>query len=269
MAMPRMLLILFTTVTLSAQEPQANKEAALGAQLANDIRAHTTAVDSPAVQSYVDVIGQKLAKQFPSDDVTYRFTVVTDSLGGRTHEPAALPGGYVFVSTSLLSEARDEAEFAGMLAHAVAHIADRDNVGKARGGQVIHPASVPLVFLGGWNGVWASDMAIPGPFVNAQRKYELEADQQAVRAMASAAYDPVALLRYIDRVQPVQSSLPPRSDRIAALEKAIAELPVQSYSSPKEDFKHIQFEHIQEEVRRWEPSAPTLRRVPPTLLRPE
>jgi predicted Zn-dependent protease len=38
---------------------------------------------------------------------------------GLTHEPAALAGGYVFVLSGLFLAAQDEAEFAGMLAHAM------------------------------------------------------------------------------------------------------------------------------------------------------
>jgi predicted Zn-dependent protease len=36
------------------------------------------------------------------------------------NEPRVLPGGYVFVPLALLQTAKDEAEFAGMLAQAIA-----------------------------------------------------------------------------------------------------------------------------------------------------
>ena len=120
----RILLSLLVSAALWAQpvnqEPvNREKEAALGARLANEVRQRTTP-DSPELQAYVERLGEKLAP--PSSGVTFRFTVVKDALGGATHEPLACPGGYIFVSASLLAEARDEAELAGMLAHAMAHI---------------------------------------------------------------------------------------------------------------------------------------------------
>ena len=57
---------------------------------------------------------------------TYRFTVITaDVSENPTHEPAAIPGGSIFVSVDLILAAQDENEFAGMLAHAIGHIEAR------------------------------------------------------------------------------------------------------------------------------------------------
>ena len=109
-----MMLVSFAVEAQDRQKQDPRKEAAIGAQMANEVRRGTTPLESPEVQSYVERIGNKLASQFTSEGRTYTFAVVTDSLSGRTHEPIALPGGYVFVSTSLLSAAQDEAGFAGI-----------------------------------------------------------------------------------------------------------------------------------------------------------
>jgi predicted Zn-dependent protease len=250
---------LIAVMALPAQDRpySQEKEAALGAQLSNQVRRQTTAVENQAIQSYVDRLGKKLAAQFPGADVNYRFATVTDSLGGRTHEPLALPGGYVFVSTGLLQEAQDEAELAGMLAHAMAHIANRDSSRLAGERPIINYGSIPLVFLGGWNGANGDNMAVPVGFLKTQRIYELDADRQAVRVTSGAGYDPAALLRYIRRVQPsntsrVFASLPPLPDRAAAIEAAILELP------PTE------FERIRKELQPVESQKP---RPVPSLLR--
>ncbi len=142
--------MLLAAVALPAQEPQAAKEAALVAHLVKEVRQSTTALDKPDVQSYVDRLGKRLAAQFTGDSIiTYTFAVVTDSLTGRTHEPMALPGGYIFLSTSLLLAAQDEAELAGMLAHAMSHIADHDSSRVAGRSQVVNQGDVPLIFLEG------------------------------------------------------------------------------------------------------------------------
>jgi predicted Zn-dependent protease len=264
--------ILIVSLALSAQaQEKADQEkvAALGARLADQVRRSTTAADTPAVVSYVDRLGKKLAAQFIVD-VPYEFNVVTDSLTGSTHEPMALPGGQIFVSTSLISTARDEGELAGMLAHAMAHIANRHSLRTATRGEIVNYGTIPLIFVGGWIGA-SDNMAIPLKFVKVQRTYELEADQWAIRALSDAAYDPSAMVRYINRVQPANddlrqafSSLPPRSERIAALEQAIREIPVQAYPSSDEEFKRVQDLLLRDQVR-----TPARSREVPTLLWPE
>ena len=94
--------ILAAAIAASAQDPKA---AALGAQLAREIRQRTTAIENPAVQDYIDRIGRKLAAQMPDENVVYQFALISDDAGGATHEPMSFPGGYIFVSASLIRDA--------------------------------------------------------------------------------------------------------------------------------------------------------------------
>jgi predicted Zn-dependent protease len=157
----------------------------------------------------------------------------------------ALSGGYVFVSTSLLTAAENEVEFAGMLAHAMAHVANRDGTRMATQSQLINYGSIPLIFMGGWSGgstgAGDSHAAIPLGFLKTQRSFELHADREAVRAMAATAYDPKALVRYLSRMPPPDSvlfsSLPPREERLASLEAAIRQLPLPEFERVRNQLK--------------------------------
>lgn len=253
------------TLAVSAQDVNfysSEKEAALGAALAKEVGRHATPIESSAVRDYVASLGRQLASQLPDTGLTWTFTPVFDSSGGRTYEPVALPGGFIFVSASLMLEARNEAEFAGMLAHAMAHVSERHGTRAATSGQVANLSSIPLIFVGGWGGAGErDDLLIPVGFLRYYRVFELEADRLAVRIMVGAGYDPGALLRYIERY-----GLPPHDERIAALEQAIQALPPATYSSSNEEF-----EQIQEEVRRLMPvqtDEPPRPRRPPSLLHP-
>ena len=227
----RLLILVLAARSLAAQE-FGDKDSALGAQLAREMRAHTSAIDNVAVRDYVDRVGRKLASF--TNAVRYKFDVIADPSTGRTHEPAALPGGFVFVSVDLISAAHDEAEFAGMLAHAMAHLAARSTAPLP-----IHNGSVPLVFMGGWGD---SDV-VPLSLLKVHRAAELDADHLAVQIMADAGYDPTALVRYIEHTQPagnqLWSALPPSAERIASLKQATGQLPTKSYSM-SEDFGRIQ-----------------------------
>lgn len=144
-----------------------------------------------AFDKFVQQVGGRLAPHLPATSAKYKFTLADDSRGGETHEPAATADGRIAVPAILVLTARDESEFAGMLAHAMAHIAEGHS---ARG-----------------------------------RELESRADADAVKAMAAAGYDPEALIRYIERVQPRLSSrfspLPSRQARVEAIREDIAALP--------------------------------------------
>ena len=248
------------------------KEAALGEQLATEMRQRTTAIENPHLQEYVDRIGQKLADHSPNARSKFTFSVIAEDPCPTVHEPAALPAGYVFVPAALFLAAQDEAEFAGMLAHAMEHVAERHGTRQATRGEIAGSASVPLVFMGGINGC-ASDQAVPLGFVAFQRNFERQADFLAVQAMARAGYDPRALARYIERVQPpvpppstaraAFSPLPRRDDRVGIMESAISKVPATQYAAPAPG----EFSAAQEEVRRFigshHTATPSLRQNPP------
>ena len=235
------------------------KEAALGAQLAGEVHRKTTTIASAAVHDYVARLGARLIAQIPATGFTFTFTVVAEDMDSGIHEPRALPGGYIFVPASLFLAARNEAEFAGMLAHSIAHVTARHGTRLATRADLANIASVPLVYTGGWTGYavkQGAGLAVPLGFLTFQRAFELEADSLGIRMMAGAGCDPDALARYIGRVQaPADatrskafSPLPERDQRVAAMQHAIQDLPARAYSSGEE------FPPIQDEVRRLAPS---------------
>ena len=244
-------LSLTAQVPLGPAEKGANlyrleKEAALGRQLAAEFRQRTTPIDKPIVQAYLDRLGQKLAAQMPEVKFPFTFGAVADDACPTTHEPAALPGGYVFVPSGLFLAAQDEAEFAGMLAHAME-------------GSVVDNSKTPLIFMGGFSGTCSEGQAIPLGLITSQKSRKLETDSLAVRTMAHAGYDPSALVRYIQRVQVRPAE---RDARLAAMLSAIEKLPSVEYAAAPPD----EFAAAQQEVRRL--SEPPVRaKTPPSLMR--
>jgi len=157
------------------------------------------------------------------------------------HEAPAFPGGFVFVPAALILAAQSEDEFAGMLAHAIAHIEARHGTKQAAGAQTLNLATVPLIFIGGWMGNATPNgnrLAIPRAFLPVWRANELAADSLAAKMMSAAGYDPEALARYIEREQPESEE---RAQGLAA----IRAVPAQRPASPHPDFRAVQ-----EEIRR-------------------
>jgi beta-barrel assembly-enhancing protease len=258
--------VFLTVLTMSAQERQVGqgvnfysmeKEAALGAQLAKEVRQKTTPIDSAVTRDYVEKIGRQLAAALPNSRFTYTFAVILDDVGGETHEPLSFPGGYIFVPANLILTAQNEAALAGMLAHAMAHVAERHGTRQATFGELSNIASVPLIFVGGGAGLGAggNERVVPISFLSVRRRFETEADVLAIKLTSGSGYDPKALVSYISRVQPgdadrspvaeVFSWLPRRDVRITSMEKTIQELPPKAYTSSSNEFPRIQ-----DEVRR-------------------
>lgn len=276
-AIPVLALLPFFSQAVLAQDAETRgkgvnqysreKEAALGAQLAAETRRRTTPMESATVQSYLDGLGQRLAAHMPQASIPFSFSLIAEDPCSTVHEPIGLPGGYIFVPAALFLAVQDEAEFAGMLAHSMEHIAQRQGARPAARGQISNAASVPLIFLGGWSGSCGGSSAIPAGFVTIQRRDELEADALAAQTMEQAGFDPRALMRYIGRVQPgpspgasaASSPIPPRDERVATLMSMIAKLPTATYPVPADGA----FAAAREEVRRLvasdRPTPPSLR----------
>jgi predicted Zn-dependent protease len=262
--------VLLFCATLSAQKPtpvpipigvtapgrgvnfySIEKEQALGAQLATDYRGQTRVFDAPSVNAYLDELGQRLAAQAPAPGFTFTFELVDDDQTW-IHEAAAFPGGPVFVPASLILAVSSEDELAAMLAHAIAHIATRQETRQMTRVQIVNYATIPLINMGGSSGYairQGAALAVPLGFLPFLRQRELESDQVAASILSSAGYDPQALARYIERVQPADPPLrnpmtpyPAKDQRLAALQTAIQQLPPATYSA------HPGLDAIQQEV---------------------
>ena len=229
--------LLACTLSLSAQMVSSpEKEAALGRLMAGEIRSNSSVIVDPAVRAYVSRLATKLA----GPNVLLPLEVL-DRDNGVTHEPLWLPGGYLFVSAELILTARDESEFAGMFAHALAHEINRDNMRMT----TVVPGAIPLIFMGG-------EMMLDTTHT---RPFEREADAMAVRMMANVGYDAEALNRYLGRTTPGDT------ERIEALRKAIADLaPQTSPVVDSSEFQGIREKLTPQRAGRNYAFPPTLRR---------
>ena len=210
------------------------REIALGKQLAQEVQRQAKIVDDPIISEYVNRVGQNLVRNSDAK-VPFTFQVIeADDLNA-----FALPGGYVFVNTGLLLIADEEDEFAGAVAHEVAHVAARHMTRQATKSQIANIASIPLsVLLGGWAGIAARQGAgviIPMTFLSFSRKDESEADYLGLQYMYSAGYDPNGTISIFEKMEALSrrrpgivsrlfSTHPMDGDRIRNAQKEIQEI---------------------------------------------
>ncbi len=88
-----------------------------------DMKKEYPPVNHPALQAYINQLGQKLvqANNLHHKPYTYSFTVVdTPAVNA-----FALPAGSIFITTPIIAMAETEAEIAGVLGHEIGHVTAR------------------------------------------------------------------------------------------------------------------------------------------------
>src|SRR5262249_41083505 len=150
--------------------------------LAAEVNRQVTPLDSAQVSDYVNRIAGRLSAQIQPNPFSFTIQLTVDDRSNSTHEPLALPGGYIFIPASLIVAANDEAEFAGMLAHSMAHATARHYTRQATRGAIAEQATAPLILMGGWTGYGTRQAStiVPVGFLKFERENEIEADRMAV-----------------------------------------------------------------------------------------
>jgi predicted Zn-dependent protease len=205
-------------------------EVLFGREVAARILGRHARVPNFTLQRYVNLVGRHLAQFSARPELEFRFAVIeSDAVNAYS-----TPGGYVFITTGALAALHDEAELAAVLAHEIAHVSERHIVHELRigtTGESVEQTLVRLLSSPGETGrttfLLAVDEALNILFERGFRKEEeLAADRLATLLLANAGYDPLALRRFMARMQgsAAQPSRthPPSPDRLAALDALIA-----------------------------------------------
>ena len=175
-----------------------------GQQAAAEISKEYGIYDSPALQSYVNEVGQKLAKNSHRSQLDFHFTVVDSP----RVNAFALPGGYVYVTRGILAYLNSEAELAAVLGHEIGHVTARHSVQQYSAGTAANVAVtigglVAGIFVPQLGGALAqgiqSLLGITGSVLLSGygRSHELEADRLGAQYLARSGYDPQAMIKII------------------------------------------------------------------------
>ncbi|MBW2414857.1 MAG: M48 family metalloprotease [Deltaproteobacteria bacterium] len=180
------------------------REASIGHSAAREVEQQMGLVEDPALVSYVERLGVRIARHSPRQDVTYRFHVVDMQVPNAF----ALPGGYIYVSRGLLALTNDESELAGVLGHEIGHVAshhaaERETQAAGAGLLSTLVSILAAAFGGGVAGDVVSDMgqmAAAGHVASYGRDQEREADELGQKMAAESGYDPAGMSHFLQRL---------------------------------------------------------------------
>lgn len=187
--------------------PPSSPSKAYGrAFLTEALRTYRFVLD-PDVNGPVQRAGERLLRAIDADQAAVHFFVVDEP----QPNAFAIPGGYIFVFTGLLSKLSTEDELAGVLAHELGHVT-RDHFFQDRK-QILalNLATLAALLLSGGH---PAALAFPlGASYHLQlaysREHESEADASAVAYLRQAGYDPSALARFFRALEVYERFNPP------------------------------------------------------------
>lgn len=208
----------------------------LGQRYAAQLEREMPMVHIPAIQADLDLIAGRLTPFARRREITYHFTIVnSDAVNA-----FAVPGGYIYVTRSLIENARSMNELAGVLGHEMGHVELRHSakqIGRAQAAET--GIGVVGVLLGRQpSGAAQAGVSIAGQLVFARfsRDQERESDEAAVGYVTQAGINPGGIVGMFETLQSLERSRPSAlqaffashpmaADRIADVNALIARTP--------------------------------------------
>jgi predicted Zn-dependent protease len=198
---------------------------------------------TPQLTEYVNEVGDTVARKStrPNPFRGYHFAVLdTGEINA-----FACPGGIIFITKGLIKTCKNEDQLAAVLAHEVAHVANKDginSISKARWTEVwtamgkeavtvyggTTAASLVSLFEGSIDDVFKT-IVVNGY----SRQAEMAADAAAVTELRQAGYDPEALVVVLTAMEAkgkgatsgIFKTHPPTAERLAKVKAEVGECP--------------------------------------------
>jgi predicted Zn-dependent protease len=198
--------IVATCLILAVSVPAAaitfisvDQEIAIGREANANTRRQVPELTDAEVRAYIRSIGSRLARVTPGPKYPYSFHIADY----RELNAFALPGGPVWINRGVLHAATNESQVAGVLAHEIAHIAQRhaaDQMTKAMFANL--GLGLLGALLGNSGGASAAQVAAGlGTnlwFLKFSRDDESEADRVGLRILRRAGWDGRGMIELFD-----------------------------------------------------------------------
>jgi len=225
-----LLLIGASVSTAAITLVSVEQEIAIGRQANAGMQKQMPELRDPEIAEYVRSIGRRLTAVAPGPKYPYSFRVVNY----REINAFALPGGPIWVHRGVLQAATNESQVAGVMAHEVAHIAQRHAADQLTKSMITNLGlGLFSALLGNSGGAdtarQAAGLLANGAALKFSRDDEREADLVGLRMMARAGWDGRGMLELFETLR-----------RESRRDPGTLEVYLSSHPAPQERIKELQ-----------------------------
>ena len=207
--------------------------------------------DSNPVTQYVQQLGNKMVKVIPQQySWPYQFHVVQQ----KEINAFALPGGPIFVNVGTITQADNEAELAGVIAHEMSHVYMQHSA------KQMHKNTLPSILSGlgqiagsVFGGIGGAIASIGGQMAGGllsmkySREDEAQADAVGAIIMYKVSYGPKAMADFFEKLEKTgggggpqfMSDHPNPGNRVQAVEDEIRDWPPKKYQQDSPQFQRV------------------------------
>ncbi len=227
---------MFALVTICAVAAgcavSTQQEVQMGQQYSAQLNSTLPVITDPAVEAYINHLGDSIAHLTGRADLDWKFYVVnTDVVNA-----FALPGGYIYVNRGVIERADKMDELAGVMGHEIGHVVKRHSVKQMQQQQGANIGVALTCVLTHVCDSQASQAAIQiggaAVFSSFSRQDEKEADEEGFKNVIRAGISPKGLVSFFQKLMsadrgggsPVDawfSDHPLTQDRIADIQRLI------------------------------------------------
>jgi len=196
------------TATTTACSISQQQEVQLGAEQSQQVNAQLPIVKDPAVNRYLNILGDSLAKITSRADLEWHFYMVNTN----EFNAFALPGGYIYVNRGVAERSDRLDEFASVLAHEIGHVVMRHSVKQM---EQIQTANLGAFVLCNLTSVCSSGLGSAGVnvaggalFAKFSRDDERQADAAGIQEMVRAGINPEGMASMFQKLLNERQSQP-------------------------------------------------------------
>jgi predicted Zn-dependent protease len=213
-----------------------SQELAMGKEYDQQVVAEMGLYDDPALASYIQQLGVRLASLSERPQLPWTFRLIDDPVVNAF----AVPGGYIYITRGIMAQLESEAQLASVIGHEIGHVTARHTAEQITKQQVAGLGlGIASIFSPTAAGIAGGAMQIL--FLKFSRDDESQADELGFRYMRAAHYDPREagdMFRQLERITAAsgsrlpewQSTHPDPGNRAANADARAAAIPTSELS---------------------------------------
>lgn len=181
------------------------EERKLGKKFKHELERRLQFIKDPSVKEYIDSVSKNIVSQLEYQPFDFNFYVYLAS----DPNAFATPGGYIYISSGLITLAENESELAGVLCHEMAHVTARHIAEKIEKESKLSIGALAAVlagiFLGGTEAAEAIGVFSIATAQTLSLKYsrenEEEADRLGLGYLIKAGYDGLGMISFLKKLK--------------------------------------------------------------------